>query len=435
MSDSHTQNRPLETYVWQLAKALLAFLSVLVYSRYLGASGRGSLSVYLLYVQALLMMHELFVGSALANWIASYGLRRFLPRIAIMSSILLTSVLILTHLTGWNTRQDSPYIPILLISWTALLMLQNVALNFFQSKGAVLEKIQWLLSFEALKIFGLIGLVTAILPLPFLPLLNVLLVLNMAGWVWIVWIGIRMMRLHAFEKKEQLENIQHTWNEGIWAQLGQIMLFLIYRMPVFLAPYFIDNAAAGILANALLVIDTVWIFANTLGSILHGRALQQIPTFRKEKLCKRYEALSLSVTLCLSIPLIFLPGGVYASIFGSDFYAMAQVLRIAIPGILALSFFAPLGNFFHASNQFKKLFLHHTLRLFIYLLVLLILIPTQNAITLEILIWPWNFSLLGVMILHAIRRKFEFKNHPNFTFNLLLTWRLIRSKLRKCSSR
>ena len=46
--------------------------------------------------------------------------------------------------------------------------------------------------------------------------------------------------------------IAHTWTEGVWAQLGQIVLFLIYRTPLFMASYLMGDAAAGILANALL---------------------------------------------------------------------------------------------------------------------------------------------------------------------------------------
>ena len=75
------KDRPIESYVWQLLKATLSVVAVILYSRVLGATGRGSLSIYLLYVQVFLMLNELFVGSALANWISQYGLRRFLPRI------------------------------------------------------------------------------------------------------------------------------------------------------------------------------------------------------------------------------------------------------------------------------------------------------------------------------------------------------------------
>jgi len=38
-------------YSWQLAKAITAFLTVILYSRLLGSQLRGGLSLYLLYLQ------------------------------------------------------------------------------------------------------------------------------------------------------------------------------------------------------------------------------------------------------------------------------------------------------------------------------------------------------------------------------------------------
>ena len=55
------KDRPIELYVWQLLKATLSVVAVILYSRVLGATGRGSLSIYLLYVQVFLMLNELFV--------------------------------------------------------------------------------------------------------------------------------------------------------------------------------------------------------------------------------------------------------------------------------------------------------------------------------------------------------------------------------------
>ena len=83
------KDRPIESYIWQLTKAALSIIAVILYSRYLGAAGRGSMSIYLLYVQVFLMLNEMFVGSALANWISLYGLRRFIPRIFVVTTIML----------------------------------------------------------------------------------------------------------------------------------------------------------------------------------------------------------------------------------------------------------------------------------------------------------------------------------------------------------
>ena len=47
---------PLRTFGWQLAKAVIAALVVVIYSRGMGAYGRGALSIFLLYLQLTLMV-------------------------------------------------------------------------------------------------------------------------------------------------------------------------------------------------------------------------------------------------------------------------------------------------------------------------------------------------------------------------------------------
>jgi O-antigen/teichoic acid export membrane protein len=428
MTDSLIRDRPLETYFWQLAKALLAFLSVIVYSRYLGASGRGTLSIYLLYVQVFLMVNEIFVGSALANWIAEFGLRRFLPRIIGISLILLGAAYGISVFTGWQQQQSQGISP-LLGSWILVLVIQNVALNYFQSKGWVLEKMKWLVGFEALKIAFLLGCVLSFSGFwGFEPLGNVLLMLNIAGWLWTFIVLVRMFTLSAFIPHHNHQSIRHTWLQGLWAQLGQIVLFFIYRLPVFMAQYFMNDAAAGILANVLLVIDTVWIFANTLGMVLHGRALQNLTVFKKEKLCMRYTYWSVGVTVILMGIVVGIPGAVYAAVFGEEFVGMNVLLLQMIPGILALSVFASLGNLFHALNQFKTLFFHHSIGLLVMITGFIGAYHFGESVTFTPLVWSWNLALMTVMCLHWVRRKFVFKNHPNMIFNVLLIWRLLKIK-------
>jgi len=135
------KDRPIESYVWQLLKATLSVVAVILYSRVLGATGRGSLSIYLLYVQVFLMLNELFVGSALANWIAQYGLRRFLPRITGISlgMLALAGVLgyyshvfqspvvtIKPNVSNVNVGMEPLMILGLLLSWSAVLIFQNI---------------------------------------------------------------------------------------------------------------------------------------------------------------------------------------------------------------------------------------------------------------------------------------------------------------------
>ena len=74
-----TDGGPIKTFGWQLAKAVLAAIVVIAYSRGMGAYGRGVVSILLLNLQMLLMVSELFAGGALANLLSKVPAKRILP--------------------------------------------------------------------------------------------------------------------------------------------------------------------------------------------------------------------------------------------------------------------------------------------------------------------------------------------------------------------
>lgn len=430
-------DRPIESYIWQIIKAGLSLTAVILYSQVLGAAGRGSLSIYLLYVQVFLMTNEMFVGSALANWISKFGLRRFLPRIFWVSTLMLFLAGLLgsyiINISEDSTNATAGFNPIigLLLMWSLVLILQNVAMNYFQSRGDIVEKNKWLVGFEGIKVSGLLILIFA-LTKSVVYIDEILLVLVVSGLLWVMVCAIRLISLGAFAMPHtsQMESISYTWSEGIWAQIGQIVLFFIYRIPLFLAARWMGDAAAGILANALLVIDTIWIYANTMGTIVHGRALQFVNPEKQEKITLRFTVFSFWGTLFLIGTVILLPNSLFIWVFGAEFYQMKSLVVQSTPGIIALAVFAPFGNLFHARNQFKQLLQHHAMGLGVMILMLFGIYFAIESVGFTHLIWSWNMALSMVMLAHIYRRKFTKKRNLYFTLNTLLIYRLIRKKIR-----
>ena len=84
-------------YTWQVAKAAAAFLTVVVYSRVLGAHFRGELSLMLLYLQLALMINEMVVGSVMANWFVRFDFKFLTQRLWWVSG----TVLGVFGLLGW----------------------------------------------------------------------------------------------------------------------------------------------------------------------------------------------------------------------------------------------------------------------------------------------------------------------------------------------
>ena len=436
------KDRPIESYIWQLTKAALSIIAVILYSRYLGAAGRGSMSIYLLYVQVFLMLNEMFVGSALANWISLYGLRRFIPRIFVVTTIMLGLALGLGYAFDLvkspnfepSNHNDRTSILLLLLFgiWAAILICQNIASNFFQSTGAIIEKNKWMVGFELLKVSGLLALIFGLAGSE-ISLERIMLSLVITGAIWVLFCIYRLHMLKAWSPL-QTDNgnitIAHTWTEGVWAQLGQIVLFLIYRTPLFMASYLMGDAAAGILANALLVIDTIWIFSNTMGTIVHGRALVNLSKVEQEDLCLRFSVFSFWGTLGLCLGVLIIPADVFTWIFGMEFYPMKNIVIQSIPGILALAYFAPYGNLFHARNQFKRLLVHHLFGLLVMVILLTGIYFQIESVDFTHLIWTWNISLSGVLLMHILRRNFLNLTSLKFKVNTLLLYRLVIKFLR-----
>ncbi len=430
-------DRPIESYIWQIIKAGLSLTAVILYSQVLGAAGRGSLSIYLLYVQVFLMTNEMFVGSALANWISKFGLRRFLPRIFLVSTLMLfLGGLLGSYLNIFSvdpTKANTGFSPILglLLAWSLVLILQNVAMNYFQSRGDIVEKNKWLVGFEGLKVVGLLILIFA-LAKSVVYIDQILMVLVFSGILWVIVCTMRLISLGAFlmPNTSHEESIGYTWNEGMWAQIGQIVLFFIYRIPLFVAARWMGDAAAGILANALLVIDTIWIYANTMGTIIHGRALQFVDPEKQEEITLRFTVFSFWGTLGLIGAVVLLPNSLFTWVFGAEFYQMKSLVIQSAPGIIALALFAPFGNLFHARNQFKKLLQHHALGLGMMVLILIWIYLRIESVRFTHLIWSWNLALSVVMLAHIYGRKFIKKRNLNFILNTLLIYRLFRKKIR-----
>jgi O-antigen/teichoic acid export membrane protein len=418
-------DHPLKAYFWQMAKAMFAFGCVVLYSRYLGPAGRGQLSIYLLYLQAVLMINEMFVGSAQANWFSQYGLKRFVPRI-IIASLSITGLAF--FLGVYLLPAHSILILKYLLFWGWVLITQNVISNFWQSQGWVIKKNQILLLFEILKALALLSLILGIGNAAY-GIASLLRVLVIAGTFWSIIFLIKMYCVGAFKgPKLEDSDIKHTWGEGIWAQLGQFVLFIIYRLPLYLVAEWLGDAYAGVLSNALLVIDSLWIFANSLGGVLHARIINSANDSWNTRQLNRFVSWSFLGTAFLGIFACLIPGVFYERIFGPGFDDMATFIRWMMPGYLALGFFACMGNFLHAKNEFKHLLKNHIFGLIAMVIVILTLSWSVESIRIGHLLWVFNLGLIVVAIAHFFQLKKQGLSFAELFRNILLINRLIQRK-------
>lgn len=498
-------------YSWQVAKAATAFLTVVVYSRVLGAHFRGELSLMLLYLQLVLMINELVVGSVMANWFARFDFNYLTQRLWWVSG----SVLGLFGLLGW-LGFDWGYMVLPLVLLGATLVRQNMVINLLQSKDLISLRNRWQFYYEVFKLILLILGIGFLFVLIYWgnvqpdlhpkstqwaqkilnslnisdnwnPVLYVLWILAAAGIIW-WWRSRKVVRdvLTGNSNHPEVNNssentkasvpfaVEHNpeyssnsnhplhppkqkfgWleiKEGVLAQLGHLVLFLIYRMPIFMCSAWMlhfwgfnreiipsgyegfndYNRIAGVLSNVLLIADTIWIFANSLGGMVHAKLLQPEMLLRSEsgqnRWIWRFFVVSFWGTLIITLVTILLPESLYEFIFGREFGVMARYFKWIIPGVLALGISAVLGHVLHARNQFSILLGNHAMGLGGMLLCWWIfrkpLWPSELDFA-KYLLFGFNFGLILVMSMNFFSMGEDFRKRIKTPRNILITLNLL----------
>ena len=420
-------NSPLKTYGWQIGKALISILVVITYSRFLGAVGRGQMSIYLLYLQFVLMIGELLAGSAMANWLVKYKSGQILPWMALFStSILVVSGVVLRFVIKLPTEILFP----LLVQGLGLAWL-NIQYNIYQSKGWIGRRNKLQMGLELCKLLTILGAVF------FFPLNNLIFhggkvqeMLVILASVTIMFLCLSVYKTLSVWKEAFAVQLppKGIFFEGLWAQFGHVVLFFMNKFPLWLVAHFFGDSAAGVFANSLLIVDTIWIFSGSFGTVIHSRVIRHSNIHYHQRLIQRYCDFSLMGTIVLCIGVILVPNTIYVGIFGSNFEHLKSTTMWLIPGILFMGLASTLGNYMHAIHHFKRIFLNHLVSFLLMMGVFLL--GYFQDLDQRIILLGMNFGYLMLLLLHLNSTKWVFKNDFNLKFNILLIRRLISIKLR-----
>lgn len=435
-----SQDSPIKAYFWQLSKAVVSFITVVIISNTLGAYGRGQLSLYLLYLQVVLMINEIFAGSAMSNWFAVYGFEKLAKRLLIISTVILTMAAALAEYLMPN--QTWTWIFLWLIGLG--LTWQNMVINYFQAHQEISLRNRWQFSFEALKL-GLI--VVLFLVLIFGLTFNgtsswrfftnthwFLICTATAAWIWGFAAIKKLSKMGAWSRPNYNSNdltIKEHSKQGVTAQLGHIVLFFIYKTPLFIltSNHQYEMSEIGVLSNTFLIADTVWIFGNAFGMVLHSKALNINNLKFKNRLATLYSTVSFWVTLIIIFLIFVVPEDVYSWVFGSDFSEMKDRLVLISPGILALAVSAPLGHLLHARNRFLTLLVNHSIAWMSMLVISTLFFYDQMECVLVSPFWlliGLDVALILVLLLNLYSLQLTNYFLSRFKVNSLITLRLLK---------
>jgi O-antigen/teichoic acid export membrane protein len=384
-----SKNHPIRTFLYQFIKAVLAALSVILISRWMGAAGRGEIGLWLFYVNLIMILNEYIGGSSLANLAANVSLRNLLPVAWLWA--LVSCVIGGIGLYIW--LGDFTVVTYVLAMSFPLAFL-TIHYNIYQGRSLVNRRNILQVLLELLKLFFVLALgINMVLFGPdgsgtrltdtveILKSSDVSLVYAIATVIVLVitiviWVPkIALAAPNYCFQKPPMELLTY----GFWAQNGQLVQFLNYRLSLVWLTMLLGNTiAAGVYSNAMVIADSIWIFANSFAVIAHMRILQSQNLAFRADLTLRYAIIAIGGTGIAVMAFVFVPQSWFLGVFGPGFMDLKQTVIWLIPGIMALGASTLFSHYLHAIGHFKTLFLANLSGLVLQTGLAFLLIPTMG---------------------------------------------------------
>ncbi|MEO8762094.1 MAG: polysaccharide biosynthesis C-terminal domain-containing protein [Bacteroidia bacterium] len=329
--------------------SIINFLVVLITARYLGADGRGEISILFLNVTVILLFNDVMGGSALVYVIPKKNPYSLLLPAALVG--ITTGVLFpfLFHLYFHFQTEELLYF-IMLALLSNLSSISNVFLNGF-------EKIKQNNLASISQSFAIVG--SLIIQFFILNEISVFSFYRSLAFGYLVNLLISLFYL-----KNAFTKVSFSWIEsfalmaryGLVVQAGNLFQLLNYRF----CYYVLDSANdlqsrknVGVFSTAASISEAVWVIMNGIAMVqyatLSNRNNPQLAINLTVKLGKISFVLSVFALLVLNI----LPAEVFTFLFGKDFTDIKTYCLLLAPGIAICGLTGIYSHYFSATGNMK----------------------------------------------------------------------------------
>lgn len=333
------------TFSSKLFTTAANFLIILLTARYLGAEGRGLISLLVLGITINLLVSNIFGGAAISYLAPRIEIFRLVVPAytwAVISTLLVTVALVMISLVP-------AYLGLHLLFLSLLQALYTIHLNVLLGKGLVRNH----------------NLVNALqVAVLFMMLLfELFIVKERTIFSYLVSfygsLGFSLLLTMFFLRDEiRFFPVREWWMEwklivrnGYIIQIASIAQLLNYRFSYYILDHYCSlpddgKKMVGIYATAVAIGEALWIIGRSMGLIQYTSILKETDTDASRTLTVKYGKISFLLTLLLMIPLLIMPPAFYQFVFGNEFGDLTNLLYLLMPGILSFAIALMYSNYF-----------------------------------------------------------------------------------------
>ncbi len=323
--------------------AIINFFLLIISARYLGASSRGEISILVLNITIIQIINEVYTGYSLIYFIPKYDLKKiFITGIGytFLATSFGNSIFSILH------RQLPGN------EWLSYLISLIVILNTFNCVIILGKEKITLYNFLSFLQPGLLllGLIFSIF---------VLHNYTIEAYLWPMLISFFISFLISFAAAIKLIGVSVKTNlcehrsifiYGFICQMGVLMYILCNRYSYYLLP---DNAKVGLYALSSSLIESVLIISNGISPVLLARVANQGNTEKSAEMTQTLSKASVLFSFLAIVIIFLLPESFFVYILGDGFVGTKNLMLLYAPGILMISFFGIISNYFSAIGKLK----------------------------------------------------------------------------------
>lgn len=382
----------IHLFAAKVAVAFVGLITVILTSKYLGAEGRGIVSLFTSSVALLQLFCDFGCSSVLIN--LSYRINQRRLWLTALSWVTLVCLVSYIFACCFSHIRFIFWVPVAaflfsLVNIHSLLLMGNLKVTR-RNIILVLQPVLVLLFF--LLLYFVFGLNLEAFPVAFIA---ALVISAMVSYLFIY----KKIQKGDIRSNEKFSFVREVFTQGFWVQSGHAIQFLNYRINFFIIIFFMGNAALGIYNNAIVIAEALWILGHSIGQIMHMKILNTKSDHEHRKISNKMMLVNFSGTIVMLGILITIPTAFWEWLFSKEFSSIKGLFVWLAPGILFFSISNILNHYFHARNRFKLIVWCNIAGLITGLSLCILLVPEYH---LNGACMAWSAGLFAAMLVYVI---------------------------------
>lgn len=150
-----------------------------------------------------------------------------------------------------------------------------------------------------------------------------------------------------------LKNLKEMLQYGFVAQVSNVLTFLNYRLAYYMLYFFLDIEDLGKYSAGIALAEGIWIVSKSFALVQYSRLVNEEKEENRLSLSNSTIVLVFWLTLFALIIALAIPKSIYIFILGAEFGQAKDVITFISPGILFLAISSPISSYFSSSGRFS----------------------------------------------------------------------------------